>query len=307
VNLKSFQFLFAKTSLLMAGSLTLAGVATVSHTEQAQAVALNLSFANPTEVNNIIDSRFGTGTNAYSGQVIHFTNVATDASGTNIDATITATASGNGYSFVEHIPKYNANGAASSSTETAFLYQIDGSSTGKGGLTYKIDFFNHATNAAYTLSDIRLNVYDVDGETSQSEAFRIAKGTGLVGYQIGKTASAVGVTEDATSYLFSGKGTNVLEGTPTNGAGILYYQNVNSVTIDFEANTKTSNGSPNGVYSGIDGDLSLISQAQINSNFGAVVNTSSTSVPEPFTIIGSIVGGTAAFRMRKKLKSTNKA
>jgi hypothetical protein len=29
-------------------------------------------------------------------------------------------------------------------------------------------------------------------------------------------------------------------------------------------------------------------------------------VPEPFTIIGSLIGGTAALRMRKKLKSTNK-
>jgi hypothetical protein len=29
-----------------------------------------------------------------------------------------------------------------------------------------------------------------------------------------------------------------------------------------------------------------------------------TAVPEPFTIIGTIIGGTAAFRMKKKLKST---
>jgi hypothetical protein len=33
--------------------------------------------------------------------------------------------------------------------------------------------------------------------------------------------------------------------------------------------------------------------------------TGSTSVPEPFTVIGTLVGGTAAFRMRKKLKSGN--
>jgi hypothetical protein len=31
----------------------------------------------------------------------------------------------------------------------------------------------------------------------------------------------------------------------------------------------------------------------------------STSVPEPFTVIGTLVGGTAAFRIRKKLKSAN--
>ncbi len=32
----------------------------------------------------------------------------------------------------------------------------------------------------------------------------------------------------------------------------------------------------------------------------------STAVPEPFTIIGTVVGGTAAIRMRKKLKSVDK-
>lgn len=31
-----------------------------------------------------------------------------------------------------------------------------------------------------------------------------------------------------------------------------------------------------------------------------------TAVPEPFTIIGTLIGGTAALRMRKKLKSTGK-
>uniref|UniRef100_UPI00286A544B PEP-CTERM sorting domain-containing protein n=1 Tax=Chamaesiphon sp. VAR_48_metabat_135_sub TaxID=2964699 RepID=UPI00286A544B len=34
--------------------------------------------------------------------------------------------------------------------------------------------------------------------------------------------------------------------------------------------------------------------------------SNSTAVPEPFTIIGTLVGGTAAIRMRKKLKATSK-
>jgi hypothetical protein len=41
------------------------------------------------------------------------------------------------------------------------------------------------------------------------------------------------------------------------------------------------------------------------SNFSAP--EASTSVPEPFTIIGTLVGSTAAVRMRKKLKSADKA
>lgn len=36
------------------------------------------------------------------------------------------------------------------------------------------------------------------------------------------------------------------------------------------------------------------------------ISVSTTPVPEPFTIIGTIVGGTAAFRMRKKLSSSAK-
>lgn len=40
------------------------------------------------------------------------------------------------------------------------------------------------------------------------------------------------------------------------------------------------------------------------SNFSAPITP--TSVPEPFTVIGTLVGGTAALRMRKKLKLANK-
>jgi hypothetical protein len=36
------------------------------------------------------------------------------------------------------------------------------------------------------------------------------------------------------------------------------------------------------------------------------ITVSPTAVPEPFTVIGTIVGGTAAFRMRKKLAAANK-
>jgi hypothetical protein len=42
-----------------------------------------------------------------------------------------------------------------------------------------------------------------------------------------------------------------------------------------------------------------------NFRFGRA-NTVATAVPEPFTIIGTLVGGTAALRLRKKLKSAGK-
>jgi hypothetical protein len=36
------------------------------------------------------------------------------------------------------------------------------------------------------------------------------------------------------------------------------------------------------------------------------VNNTATAVPEPFTIVGTLIGGATALRMRKRLKATNK-
>jgi hypothetical protein len=50
-----------------------------------------------------------------------------------------------------------------------------------------------------------------------------------------------------------------------------------------------------------------ISDDTASGNGGAyTIQASTKAVPEPFTIIGTIVGGTAAFRMRKKLAAANK-
>jgi hypothetical protein len=49
-------------------------------------------------------------------------------------------------------------------------------------------------------------------------------------------------------------------------------------------------------------DFSISSNTDRTGSYGLSV----TAVPEPFTIIGTIIGGTAAFRMRKKLSSSAK-
>ncbi|WP_310485019.1 PEP-CTERM sorting domain-containing protein [Chamaesiphon sp. VAR_48_metabat_403] len=43
-----------------------------------------------------------------------------------------------------------------------------------------------------------------------------------------------------------------------------------------------------------------------NVRFNAAVNSPVEEVPEPFTIVGTIIGGSAAMRMRKKLKANDK-
>ena len=80
-------------------------------------------------------------------------------------------------------------------------------------------------------------------------------------------------------------------------------------------NLRTDGGSistPNGVnqfaFRGIAENSAIISSFRLGGSFivasGREFPPASTAVPEPFTIIGTIVGGSAALRMRKKLKST---
>jgi hypothetical protein len=279
--------------------MTLAVAATASQPEKANAVALDLNFANFSGTSPISTSR-GPG---FLGQTIDFTNVAT-----NVDARVTATMSGANYSFGGHIPNYlytnPVNGAPGG--DLASQYQIAANQTGAGTMTYKLDLFESGTNftTAFTAPELRFLVYDVDGESDingivQTEAVRVFKNDGLVAYQVGNTPQALSVADQGLSYLFSGQGDDVAE-TDTSGAAIFYFQNTNSVTFQFEANTLVADSAINRVFSSLDGDLSLLNGPLI----GGFNPT--TSVPEPFTVIGTLVGGTAAFRMRKKLKDSNK-
>lgn len=310
---------------IVASLLSLAAVATVSQPEQAAAIDLNFSTidtALDTSVNtNFYNFGFGSGV---TSNIIHYKNVAT-----GVDATITASVTGANYSFTEHIYNYSAVAAGQPAGDSAFLYQIAPNFTGLGTMNYKIDLFASGSNysTAYVAPDLRLFAYDIDGEPIQGEALRVAKGTGtggLVGYQVGSAANAMIVTDNPTNYLFSGRNVNLAE-TNTSAGVLLYFQNTSSVDLQFEANTITAQGpaaapagTPTGnpVFSAIDGDVSLIGNNATNfdattghataaAGFGTY--SAAQKIPEPFSIIGSLVGGGVAFGMRKKLKATNKA
>jgi hypothetical protein len=292
--------------------LALASVTNAIQSEKAAAVNLGFNSVDTTR-NTVITSPLGFG-DVVTNRIVYYKDVAT-----GVDARITATVTGNNYSFTDHEVNYTA--AGNSNGDTGFDYQIASNRTGAGTMTYTIDLFSttggvHNYSTAYTASELRFLVYDVDGEPIQSEDLRIAAGGGFVGYQqgLGTNALTPSVAVDG-SYLFSGHNVNVSETDPSSSV-ILYYQNTNSVTFKFEANTTTAQTGANYVFSAIDADLSIIGQQNTafsdtatiqTKNYGAFVSTSSsTAVPEPFTIIGTIMGGTAAMRMRKKLKSSDK-
>ncbi len=64
---------------------------------------------------------------------------------------------------------------------------------------------------------------------------------------------------------------------------------------------------PNGASQlllGINDDVFADNSGSIIATIGGT-RAASTAVPEPFTIVGTLIGGTAALRMRKKLKSSS--
>jgi hypothetical protein len=328
VKIQSVRSLCRTASLTLVGSLTLAAVSTVSQSEKAAAIDLN--FGSPTTANNL-NSGFA-GLNLGPGNnraTIDYLGVAA-----GIDARVTAVASGNG-TFAGHLPNYSTATTGEPAGDAGFVYVAASGGTGgagtgvAGGLSYTFDFFNSGSNFGTRATaqglDLRFLVYDVDGEPSQGEAVRIAKGngtSGLISYQrgnggtslAGNTVGPLTVSEDLNNYTFTGQNDNIAE-TNSAAATVFNFANTNSVTFNFEAFTRSGSNANNPVFSAIDGDLSLLGatetakQASLRTNFGPLVTANAagtiTPVPEPFTIIGTLVGGTAALRMRKKLKASS--
>jgi hypothetical protein len=78
------------------------------------------------------------------------------------------------------------------------------------------------------------------------------------------------------------------------------FTSLSSGSVAFAVNDVDSGDNFYDFKQGLDASL-------INIGTGPVITPGGTAaVPEPFTVIGSLIGGTAAFRMRKKLKSANK-
>jgi hypothetical protein len=293
---------------IVASVLSLAAVATVCQPEKA--AAINLKFANPVQATDIANLQGVYGA-AYSGTVMQFTNVA----GAGVNATVTAAVYGTGYNWQAQVPNYST-AANEPAGDLGYRYTKAANTTGLGGLNYTIQLWDSTIGSgftsAYTANTLNFLVYDVDGELEQGEYLRIGKNSGLVGYQLGAdTATSMTFTDTPTGYLFSGRDINRNEDS-AQGGSILYFENVSSVTFGFEANTRTAINAVNGVFGAIDADLSYVASYRTVDN-GPVTGASSfgayqsTKIPEPFTIVGSLVGGGVALRMRKKLKATSKA
>ncbi len=115
-------------------------------------------------------------------------------------------------------------------------------------------------------------------------------GSGIFAFEVGPSGDGI----CSTSYLNCNFGPTRYEGPNTSFTVV----NNNSGTVNF------LNG---GIQPSLSAYFSLENIATINTTVtGGTTTNPGTAVPEPFTVIGTTIGGAIAFRMRKRLKVTNK-
>lgn len=269
--------------------LLLAGLAlTTLVTAQAQSVSLDFSspVGTPTGTNGL------NGMSYYRTSTLDFLNVATSGA-VVLDLRVTASAWG-GFTFGSAASSgYYADYSSNTGEPNGDLgVYHTATSTGLGGVHYDMAFYLGGTSFAtpYTVGQLDLLIYDVDGEASQSELLRAYTADGLVSYRTSSNAASVTPSIFTGGVLFTGPGHNTAE-TDVSGAFIITYQNTSHFRLDFESTTTGT--VPNSVFSGIDGDLSMLNGDF--SGFGSIV-----SAPEPSgALLVAIAGMLLQFRRRR--------
>jgi hypothetical protein len=247
---------------------------------------VNLDFSNNIQETNANYPNNSTlGPAYYAGLTLDFANVSA-----GIDARVSinyTTASGvsPGYEFVGYIPNYDSAASQPDGDLGVYYRSILGNTEAvTGGISYTISFYESGSNfmASATLSDVRILIYDHDGEPGQSESIRTFANDGFAGYQIGDV-SGIHVHDEGDSWRFDAAGTD-LPATSADGSFIAYYQNTSSIRFDLIATTEpTLPGQRNGIFAAFDGDLSLT--GGLTTAFNPYV-----AVPEPGAALLTILG-----------------
>jgi hypothetical protein len=252
-----------------------------------------LVFNQPVQGTDATHSQLG---NYYTGTTFDFLNVVPSAE-TPIDmrVTILDVTAGN-YSFRGTLPDYSGV-AGEPGGDLGFLYTYTGGSGstgnfGEGGVTYQLDFYSGGGSftTRQAISNFSLMVYDIDGEPSQGESVMAFADDGLMSYQL-FDSSALEVTSGLDgSHRFSGPLALYDQEDPATSV-VLNYANTSSVRLRMIANTNSMSPNNNGVFGGIDGDLSLIGADA----FGSPIMV----VPEPSTALLALLGLVPLLRRRR--------
>ncbi len=148
--------------------------------------------------------------------------------------------------------------------------------------------------------DIEFNYNRIQWETGEASG-----GTGGLGGDSARIGFSNGTGRAGTFFELCGSG---IDGAFLDGAAAISCSPQASINASL---AQTANALATG--SNLSGNLFTPGQTSgfarfsaRGGNVGIDPTPSPTSVPEPFTIVGTLIGATAAFKMRKRLKVTNK-
>jgi hypothetical protein len=138
--------------------------------------------------------------------------------------------------------------------------------------------------------------------------FPVATGSTIIG---DNTPVRLVLTRDGITKQTTGFFNGVQQFTFIDSGDLASFTGPNNIINFFQDDNATGRGEASGGFlrqaAIYDGALDSTAVANLG-GFGANIPgvPTGTQVPEPFTIVGTLVGGTAALRMRKKLKATSK-
>ena len=150
---------------------------------QAAPDFIDLSFANNVEPTNG-QAILNLGP-SFSGTVMRFTNVAPGLV-PQVDLRISVTGVSPGYVFNNSIPDYRSNSVGEPNGDLGYVYSHNGGASATGGITYTLEFFEGGGTftTPMSLPQFRMLMYDVDGESIQSESVRVFASDGFFGFQV---------------------------------------------------------------------------------------------------------------------------
>jgi hypothetical protein len=203
-----------------------------------------------------------------------------------------------GYSFGANqgLTLSNSINPSSYSIFLDFTYTDPNITPSFGPYSKILDFKNLTTDSGFYYKSGALNFYDASKSGSAADiATGITPIAANAPLKLALTRDASGQT---TAYL---NGVQQFSFADTNGDSI-FFPPVSSI-INFFNDDATTNVETS---SGLIARISIYDGALSATDASTLTGGGTTAVPEPFTVVGTLIGGTAALRMRKKLKATAK-
>lgn len=179
-----------------------------------------------------------------------------------------------------------------------------------GSIQTKNSLFSGVSNMPYNgrFAISGSKYYEVGSKAGTTTTFTFAKPIAAFGFYATDLENQEGLTlqlNDTNNTLLTFQRTAAVN---TSGSALYYGliaqnpgETFSSITLKLASVTSAKENDRFGID-----NLTVATLAQLKSSAPPLLGSTGTPVPEPLTIVGTLLGSSAAFRMKKKLKSSSK-